>query len=258
MLTNFIALNIERFKRIRKILYVIGTTGTINYYYHRAFKSDSIIRVPIADSNICVFLRPSDSDINVLIQVFADKECAISLNYNPKIIIDGGAYVGYTALFFTKKYPDAKIIAIEPDDKNYERLLANCSGQPNIIPIKAALWNSNSYLRTFKLKNQYSWQIQVKEVPISRIKGITINDLLDKYKISEIDLLKIDIEGAEKYLFSAGYSDWIHKVRTMIIEVHGEECEEIILKKAFEHKFFIYRQGERLILTKTSQDYTTD
>jgi len=54
---------------------------------------------------------------------------------------------------------------------------------------------------------------------VHSVKALTVNDLLDNYGLERIDILKIDIEGAEKEVFSNS-SSWLGKVDAIIIELH--------------------------------------
>jgi hypothetical protein len=86
-------------------------------------------------------IRMSTTDTNVFNEVFLEKAYDLGfLNLHPSTIIDGGANVGYTSIFFSITYPQAKIFAIEPEGSNFAMLLKNVKYYRNIIPINAALW----------------------------------------------------------------------------------------------------------------------
>jgi FkbM family methyltransferase len=69
------------------------------------------------------------------------------LNFEPQIIIDGGAYVGFSSIYFALKYPKAKIFAVEPEEGNFRLLSSQTSSISNIIPINKGLWNTRSFLK---------------------------------------------------------------------------------------------------------------
>ena len=56
------------------------------------------------------------------------------------IVLDAGANIGASAIYFARRYPNARIFALEPEQENYDLLLRNTHRYHNIIPIKAALW----------------------------------------------------------------------------------------------------------------------
>ena len=71
-----------------------------------------------------IVLRRASSDIKVFEQGIVAKDYDISLpRFQPKLIIDGGANIGLTSIFFARKFPEALIIAVEPEEKNYQLLL---------------------------------------------------------------------------------------------------------------------------------------
>jgi len=84
----------------------------------------------------------------------------------------------------------------------------------------------------------------------SSIRGFTIPDILAQSGLSRIDILKLDIEGTEKRLFSHGCEAWIGSVGAMIVEIHGQDAEELVLRVAAEHGFAASRRGEKLILVR--------
>jgi hypothetical protein len=84
-----------------------------------------------------LILRRNTSDKHVFRQIFITKDYNIPLKIKPKLIVDAGANVGYSSLWFSRKYPKSKIIAIEPEDSNYEVLIKNTDSNDNIFPVKA-------------------------------------------------------------------------------------------------------------------------
>lgn len=245
-------LSLDRYNRISKKVRLLGFSQSVNYYINRFLFKDKIVKVRVPEISTPLLMRPIDSDIDVLVQVFIDRDCDISLNYKPRLIIDAGAYIGYTTLFFATKFSGSKVVAVEPDLQNYDLLCRNCSQYSNIFPIRGAIWDSNAALKIFNPWSK-SWTIRVSEIDdpsIESIRGITILDLLNEFKATEIDILKIDIEGSEEKIFSSKHTDWINAVKTMIIEVHGKKCEEAILRAISEHNFQVTKKGEKLILTR--------
>lgn len=242
----------EKYKNFLQKKKVLGLKGTLNFYFQKVLLKKKLITVYVPEIGKTFFLRPFDSDLGVLLQVFEQRGCDVNLNYPVNFIIDGGAYVGYTTAFLAKRYPNAKIIAIEPELDNFDLLSKNCREFDQVFPIRRAIWCSDDYLSIDKGK-QLSWNIKVSPKGNSSrmvVQGITIPDLLRHFETDEIDLLKLDIEGSEETLFSACSGDWIDKVRTMIIELHGQGCEEALLRALSSHLFSVERRGEKWILTR--------
>lgn len=95
------------------------------------------VRVPgIAGS---VAIRRASSDISVFETVFIERELGSHLPENPKLIIDGGANVGFSSLFYGHRFPQAKIMAVEPSDSNTKMLRKNCSTLTNVTVIQGGV-----------------------------------------------------------------------------------------------------------------------
>ena len=85
------------------------------------------------------------------------------------------------------------------------------------------------------------------------VRGVTIDNLMERWSLPWIDILKADIEGAERHIFRASYISWLKKVRILIIELH-EACypgTTDIFQKALRGLNCEVFQGERTILSST-------
>ena len=82
------------------------------------------------------------------------------------------------------------------------------------------------------------------------IEAITFTDLVKDFNLSTIDILKIDIEGSEKEVFSEGYEPWLKKTKCLIIEVHDglkKGCSKSVFKATTYFNFSFKRSGENLV-----------
>ena len=187
-------------------------------------KHDIRIRMPGYRAPILLrSLREDVSDVSVFDKVFLQREYDLPIgDESPKIIVDGGAFIGCTAAFFTHKYPQAQVFAIEPDTSNFERLLSNTGQYENVHPIQAALWTKKTWIEM----TNFGWghmALQVQEVPAGSagaVPTITISDLMAANHLDHIDILKLDIECAEEQLFDPACHAWLDKVSTIMIELH--------------------------------------
>lgn len=179
------------------------------------------------EANVCpvgmqhpIRLRLNTTDYPTLKKVWREQEYAFSSCRSPKLIIDGGANIGIAAIFFATRFPEATIIAIEPEANNYALLETNVRFYPNIVPIRAALWNENGQIDVLDPgKGPWGFQTRSDGVnPVDKVTAITMEDILRRFGGSA-DILKIDIEGAEKELFEH-CSNWIDRVGIIMIELH--------------------------------------
>jgi hypothetical protein len=91
-------------------------------YMIKKIKFPRIIKVRLPESKDTMTLRPNTSDMDVFQQIFVNEEYEFSLDTDPAVIIDAGANIGLASIYYSIKYPKAKIIAIEPELSNYELL----------------------------------------------------------------------------------------------------------------------------------------
>ncbi|WP_246027983.1 protein arginine N-methyltransferase [Paenibacillus xylaniclasticus] len=203
-----------------------------------------------------VYVRLDTSDRYVFKQIFELKEYHIgSLPFKPKFIIDGGANVGYASLWFANAYPDARIVAIEPEQSNYDMIRYNTRPYEQIKVIQSGLWHTDTYL-TIKDVGLGKWGTMVEESdkPTSEsFKAVTIQSILESSGFDEIDILKIDIEGAEKEVFSKGYENWLGKVKVLIIELHDRMkrgCSQALFAAISKYDFAFMMKGENIILVR--------
>ena len=169
-------------------------------------------------------LRLNTTDIMVLYSVFVRQDYAMDLSWSPRVIVDAGAYTGYSALYLAEKYPTARILAIEPAPSNFEVLSRNVSGVPQIVPINKALWHTKTRLKIQDGSlGHWAYTVTPEPVPSSELHGeveaVTITDIMQEFQIQHIDVLKMDIEGAEKDVFEHS-QHWISDVGVIAVELH--------------------------------------
>jgi FkbM family methyltransferase len=177
-----------------------------------------------------VRLRLHTSDTMVFGNVIMDEEYSFGLPSSANVIVDVGANVGLTPIYYAKMFPEARIFAIEAERSNFELMLKNVQPYLNITPIHAALWGSEGYISIADpLPGAFgSWGFTVSSKP-GDVRAITIWSLIRDFGIDHIDLLKIDIEGAEKEVFEA--CDWQDRLDSIVIELHDRYtpgCSEVV------------------------------
>jgi FkbM family methyltransferase len=200
-----------------------------------------------------VTIRNGMTDLRCLQKVFVDEEYRLPFELRPRLIVDAGANIGMATIYFSHHYPDAQIVAIEPETANFELLRRNCVGLPNVILIQGALWPEN---RKLAIKNPTadSWTFRVAECnaeSATSVDAITIADVLERAGASHIDLLKIDIEGAELPLFSTGAKHWIDQVGTIAIELHDHlspGCAQAFYSLLTTRQFVQQIRGENVFV----------
>ena len=210
---------------LTRLIQNFGFSGLIAFAKIKTGKTNSIHLNGITNK---ITLRPNSSDVTTFKHIFAHGDYEFDIEPKPKVIIDAGANVGLASIYFANKYTTAKIIAVELSPSNFQVLFNNTTLYKNIEVINAGLWPKNQILK-FKEEGFSPWGYKVNNKldgnSIS-IDSITILDIIEKYSIKKIDLLKIDIEGAEVELFSENYDSWLPKVKFIMIEFHDRSRPE--------------------------------
>ena len=204
-------------------------TSRFHLHHHRkAHHSDTArpfcCRLKIADRVVPLTLRPFSGDLFVLYEILKDRVYSIPSSLLPENevqrIVDCGANIGLTALCLADRYPNAKIIAVEPHPDNFRLLRQNTAIEPRIKPIQACVVGAADQER-FISTDRPSWGNCTNSDGLGvRVACKTVQQLLGDNPSLTIDLLKIDIEGAEKELFS--HPAFLQQTRLVIIELHGD------------------------------------
>jgi FkbM family methyltransferase len=139
------------------------------------------------------------------------------------LIVDAGANIGAATLYFVTTFPNALVVAIEPDVENFELLLKNTAGL-NVQAVNAAISSTRGHARVFDPGNGH-WGYRTKliaeeEISADAVPRITINDIYNSHSDQHFPyLVKVDIEGAESDLFS-GCTEWVARTPLIIVELH--------------------------------------
>lgn len=182
-------------------------------------------------------LRPSDSDMDVLRQIFVQKdydlnkhaqmtrirsayESMLRAGRNP-VIIDAGANIGASSIWFSKNFPEAKLFAVEPDPQNAELCRRNCESLKNVTVVEAAIGSAPGRVKLKRHDNyNNSWAVQTERGEGADIPVISVDNLLTEAGLDgQLFIIKIDIEGFEKDLFSSE-TPWLSEATVVIIELH--------------------------------------
>jgi FkbM family methyltransferase len=227
-------------------------------------RNNILLKVARNDCKYEFYLRDKTMDLGTYKQIFIDKEYDFIANVPPKTIIDAGANIGLSSIYFANKFPNAKIIAIEPEIENFEILERNVSKYPNIIPLCAALWGTvgqidlwdtglgtNAYMTI--QSDSHSLIKTPKLDLLNHINTITIKNILEDYDLERVSLLKMDIEGAEKEVFDNS-RDWIQKIDSIIIELHErfkDGCCRALYRNTADF-FYEWTLGENIYLSRNN------
>lgn len=137
------------------------------------------------------------------------------------LIIDCGANVGFSTLYFSQSYADSSIVAIEPNRENYIAMRDNCSMLKNVNFFNAGVDSQDGFLNIINNDSDNNAFVtrRASDAETGRIESISINSILSSSSGSTPFIIKIDIEGFEEFLFCAN-TEWVKDFPIIIIETH--------------------------------------
>ena len=199
----------------------------------------STITVNFGEGNTLLFSfrEGSTSDKGVIQQIFVNRDYNLMRLIRFKeivaeylriidsgrtpLIIDCGANIGASPIWFAKLFPKAQVFALEPEEHNYEILCLNCRTYPNITGMKAAISCIDETVYIEDPGNgDWGFRTSRESAPgKAAVPAYSIESVEKQFPGSELLLAKIDIEGGEARLFESNL-DWMERALVIIIELH--------------------------------------
>jgi FkbM family methyltransferase len=195
--------------------------------------------------------RGSASDLRVFEQIFVEDEYECLKNLGDiGSIVDLGANVGYSSAYFLSAFPAARVLAVEPFQPSFEVMRANLApyGQRSFA-VHGAAWCERTRV-SLRAGDYTDWAKQVdpaKDGSAGTIEAYDVASLLEMAGMETVDLLKVDIEGAEMSVFGAGAARWLPQIRNICVELHGPECRQTFFKALEGFDYDLSWSGELTI-----------
>ncbi|UCG14639.1 MAG: FkbM family methyltransferase [Deltaproteobacteria bacterium] len=251
------------FRDVRDYCRIFGFRGIYFVLEAKLLTTSKEVEAKVPSIRDPLTLRLKTSDIGTYLQVFINQDYDFTIAETPRMILDAGANIGLTSIYFTHKFPEATILAMEPEESNFAVLEKNTAPYRRIIPSQAALWCENTWIDLID-PGLGKWGFQTYNVndnnAISvrhKVQGMTVDKIMQDQGIEFIDILKMDIEGAEKEVFQDP-SKWIDKVGVLIVELHEHlktGCNRSFYNAT--NNFDIERKkGENIYLAKEEKGLT--
>lgn len=146
----------------------------------------------------------------------------------PALMVDLGAHIGLASLYFALVYTPECIIAVEPDPQNCLLFQKNTRLFPCKL-IEGAINETDNPLYYHSNVFNYKGRTSEQHYSAKKVPGISIRSLLYSSGFSEIGIMKVDMEGAEKILFKQ-YNDWLPFTKYIIMEVHQNQLTSDFMK----------------------------
>ena len=189
------------------------------------------------------YIRPYEV-LHTYKDIFENEIYKFTASSDRPMIIDCGSNIGISVLYYKTLYPNAEVIAYEPDKKNFQLLSKNIADNnlQQVSPQEAAIWIENGSISFASNAAEGSSIAMTNEgTNIVTVPAVRLADVLNKYQ--KIDFLKLDIEGAEDKVV-ADCGSLLSKIENLFLEYHGtiHETEKlsVILKTLSDCGFKVY------------------
>ena len=175
---------------------------------------------------VLIHYRPGGSDVENITKKLLKRESEYWLppQFEPRSILDLGANIGIASIDFALRYPQASIIAVEPVAANFQLLQKNISRLQNIRALNVAVGKHDERAVLRGAGQSFRTQPVSVRSKASRREETTVRDLnalLAELGITQIDLIKIDVEGAEYDVLTSLDPGLLRRVKWIVGELHG-------------------------------------
>jgi FkbM family methyltransferase len=181
------------------------------------------------------------------------------IGFVPDTVYDIGADCGSVTMFVQSLFPNAKIIAVEPNPWSFPRLAKNAAGFPLIVPVNAAV-GTGPMFEPPSCESPLHWRVvdgteADLSWPVSSVASVTLAELYAQYG-GERYAVKVDCEGAEvgimrhaasrqvllnSYYFAAEVHFWGRTHELMMAAV--DTINRFLFELAQTHTMYTYSYG---------------
>jgi len=222
--------------------------------------------VPIKGHGTITF-RPGTADSEVLSSIFSGgqydtrvfpQDLTIQRWYERilagglrPLIIDAGANIGAAAVWFGRRYPEALIVAVEPEPEN--SALCRRNVRPRDEVIQGAIGSNPGYV-TLDTEGKATDAFRTRREEGGAVRVWWMDEIISSHPDCEPFIVKIDIEGFESDLFS-DHTGWVERVKAFFIEPHdwmlpGQGTSTAFQRRLSQEELDLVLVGENLVFVR--------
>jgi len=182
-----------------------------------------------------LWLRPGEHDLAIFHEIWVKREydirrapqfahtqqayaAEVARGGRP-LIIDCGAHIGFSVLWWRSMFPRARIVAVEPSSRNAGLLRRNVAGDDGVTVLDGGIWDRACRLRIADPRaGVTAFEMEETEEP-DALRAWTIPEIMEQAGASRCLLVKVDIEGGEAALFRSN-TGWLAATQSLAVELH--------------------------------------
>ena len=204
------------------------------------------INVEVHNRQVNFQLPDSNFMKNIVLSIFQGKDYPILRlpKFIPNVIVDIGANIGATALYFHAAYPNAQIYCYEPSPRNFKYLRENSKYFNNIKTLPYGLYNKSCDRLIYFGKDQPAQDSIIKNNGVTEncelVKLVKVSEEIVKRKISRISILKLDTEGCEVSILNEFLLELANiDIDLIYVEYHSEE-DRLSIDGMMSERFILF------------------
>jgi FkbM family methyltransferase len=181
-----------------------------------------------------ILVRPGTPDIATVINnIIREEYGQFRSKKQPHSMIDAGAYIGDTSAYFLSKYPSLKVVALEPDAENEKIARKNLAAYEGRVHLLNKALSSSSGI--VHVAGTFDSALISNSGRV--VESTTVTGLMTIMGWDNLDILKMDIEGAELDVLDQTADSWLPRVDLLILELHGSAIERQVKETLRRNKF---------------------
>ena len=198
-----------------------------------------------------IYVRPGTEDLATIVNNVIREEYGQGQSFftdAPQLMIDAGAFIGDTAAYFLSRFPTLNVVALEPNLENFSLARKNLAPYGNRVELlHSALGGTAGNVR-FHGQSTGGF-IQDDGIPV---RMTTVPLLMKSRPETQVDILKLDIEGEELAVLSDAASEWLPSIGQIIVEIHGRNIEKSVIPILSRNGFKMRRYRSIWLCTNPS------
>ncbi|MCP3924796.1 MAG: FkbM family methyltransferase [Desulfobacterales bacterium] len=168
------------------------------------------------------------------IRIGGKNEYWVPKEVEPKVIMDIGGNIGCTSVYFSHMFPDAKIYTFEPVPTNFEMLKMNLESKKNASFFNVGLGSEDGTMDIYSCDNNQNvggfslYGLEVDDSKSQKVEIRNTSNFMSESGITNVDLIKIDTEGAEYDILTSMDKNILTNVKWILGELHGHKDYELL------------------------------
>ena len=228
---------------LRNLIKILVRSRSVRFTADIARQSPSTSMARLRWHGRDIFYRSGTADPFVIYQVLFRRgkkaEYYMPPGLKPKIILDIGSNIGASIIYFNREFPDAKIFGFEPHPDTFRILEQNVAGLSGVtvfnyglgaIDQRLAVQADQVNFGAFNTRGHYKDRGHPAVAVECEIRRL--DEVLRELGIAQVDLIKIDCEGAEVDIFSRLPDEILNRCQWIVGEFHDHTGFEVLARLA--------------------------